>query len=129
MTKYPSWAWITAEELEADMDPQDNLTIKPADEQQFIHEDVCLTAGEVTYGNGSKFPSWVELHRGWVKALNVLQPNGNWRMARNPVTEVWDLPLSQPVVFPLVLQTRLPRSRNGAPLRITIRSDGTGSAD
>jgi hypothetical protein len=133
--RFPNWQNAYEEE---GLPGQDETTLRPADNQQTIDDDVSFTAGDVIFANGQPARAllgllcgeldWVyvyprpEQDECWVLGYDV--PSQRW-VAKN---EDWFLrgkgilrtPVEDLGVFPLRIVSRLPLQRSGRIIVVEI---------
>jgi hypothetical protein len=133
--RFPNWQNAYEEEGLPD---QDETTLRPADNQLTIDDEVSFTAGDAVLASGQTVPSllgvlcsevgWVyvypkpEQDECWVLRFDV--PSGRW-VAMN---DDWFLespgtlrvPLDDPALFPVRVSSRLPLERSGEIIAIEI---------
>ena len=133
--RFPNWQNAYEEEGSPG---QDETTLRPADNQQTIDDDVSFTAGDAIFANGQPAPAllgllcgeldWVyvyprpEQDECWVLGYDV--PSQRW-VAKN---EDWFLrgkgilrtPVEASGVFPLRIISRLPLQRSGRIIAVEI---------
>ena len=135
--QYPNWEYALDEEGEPG---QDETTLRPSEEQQFISSDVAFTVGIAVQADGARLPAFLEVINAELSGINVFpSPTESWsvRLLGTPalwvcITNDW-LPLEErgPVaspddnrIFPLYVESRLPLKPSGAQLTTTIIPEG-----
>lgn len=135
--RFPNWQNAFGEE---DLSNQDETTLRPADNQETIDDDVTYTAGDAVFASGQICPALLCVQSGEVGWINVYPdaqqmecwivrfdvPNAKW-VAMN---DDWFLeegvilrvPLDDPDVFPLRVTSRLPLQRSGELIVIDIEN-------
>ncbi|MCR4415583.1 MAG: hypothetical protein NUV77_24490 [Thermoguttaceae bacterium] len=139
LEKYPNWEYALDEE---DVPGQDETTLRPAENQSLITEDVAFTAATVWLNDGRECPAIIELCRGVAGVQFFL--DGRWyRLVRcvdrfeqferwEPFVEDWlpeeerspSVSLSDQAFFPLRFSSRLPYYPTSLPIRTRILPDG-----
>jgi hypothetical protein len=121
--RYPNWENAFDEE---DFPDQDETTLRPADNQDNIDDDISFTAGEAVLANGRNVPAllgllssqvdWIYVYPNpdedvcWVLSFHM--PSKSWKA----MSEDWFLqsgglvhvPVGDSSVFPLHVTSRLP---------------------
>jgi hypothetical protein len=141
LEQYPNWEYALDEES---IEGQDETTIRPSAVQSELVLGVAYTAGFVTQANGERLPAILELECGkiegvtvytkgyWAWALRRLGRAGAW----TPITYEW-LPeferppsvlLSDPTIFPLIIESKLPASTGNPPVSVSIQRSSTLAA-
>jgi hypothetical protein len=126
--RFPNWQNAYEEE---GMPGQDESTLRPADNQQTIDDDVSFTAGDAMLASGQSAPAllWVlcgelysvcvypepEQDNCWVLGFDVpsrrwIAMNDDWSLQVRGILRV---PVEDPGVFPLRITSRLPLRRSG----------------
>lgn len=138
LNKYANWEFALGEEH---IDGQDETTLRPANEQAYISENVAYTAAVATFASGLKRPALIEIFTGTPNGINVFKNDDEvWRICYDylekkwiPFIEYWlpererglTVSMSDKTVFPLVIESRLPYKRKGKPIHFIVKSDGT----
>jgi hypothetical protein len=133
LKRFPNWEYALDEE---GIPGQDETTIRPAQVQDHLADDVAFTAGTVTLATGTQLDALLEVacgaisgvtvHYGidWMWSLRKLGKPARWQ----PIDFAW-LPMTQrppPIsledahIFPLDVVATLPVEPGGAPQRIRI---------
>jgi hypothetical protein len=137
--RYPNWQNAYDEEGLPD---QDETTLRPADNQESIDDDVSFTAGDAVLANGESVPAmlgvlsgkleWVYVYPDpslddcWVLSFDV--PSQRW-VAMN---EDWFLqsagiiraPVNDASIFPIRVTSRLVLQHTGEKIEIEIEDPG-----
>lgn len=141
LERYPNWEYAHDEES---IEGQDETTIRPSAVQSDLASGVAYTAGSVTQANGERLPAILELESGkiegvtvytrgaWAWALRRLGRAGAW----TPITYEWlpeserppSIELSDPTVFPLVIESKLPASIGKPPVSVFIQRSSSIAA-
>ena len=137
--QYPNWENALDEE---GTEGQDELTLRPAEVQDHIGGDVVYTAGTVKCADGAVLRALFAIgyERDVVAVFGFVAENTAWCISygvggirrwradddswlpeneRGPAVSFDDTK-----VFPIVIESQLPRERDGKPHRFEIRSDG-----
>lgn len=140
LEEYPNWEYALDEE---GIEGQDETTLRPAQNQSTIGEDIAITAGTAWLNDGRECPAIIEM----IDNVEGLQfcLEGRWRRVVRwsgrtgeferwepfvehwlPETERHFLPLSldDDNFFPLRFASRLPFHKTSAHIRIKILVDG-----
>ena len=132
--RYPNWQIAYEEE---GFPGQDESTLRPADNQELIDQDVNWTAGDVVYSDGRKFAAFLAIIDGetccvvnvypqydrnmfWSLACNASEwvaCNGDWSLEADWYLAV---PLDEPGIFPLRVTSRLRLKISGMPISLEI---------
>lgn len=134
--QFPNWEYAFDEEGEPD---QDETTLRPSDERQFVIE-FGFTAADLEQANGRCVPALLAVNGDPDGLTAFTSDTGGWSVQRlgTParwvcIVEDW-LPKAERApsvsfedasVFPLLVRSRLPSRESGKPLQFAIRSDGT----
>jgi len=137
--RFPNWQNAYEEEGFPD---QDETTLRPADNQETIDDDVSFTAGDAVLANGQIVPAmlgvlscelgWIYVYPDpsldvcWVLSFHV--PSQRW----TAMNDVWFLqgdglvrvPVENSSVFPIRVTSRLPLQRKGEIITLEIESPG-----
>ncbi len=121
--KYPNWQYALEEE---DLPDQDETTIRPADNQRSIDDDVCFSAGDAISAGGATFPALLYLISRELDSIYVIpdpKKNDCWILQFEDDSKRWVVcndedspstdgilaaPLDEPGMFPLRVTSRLP---------------------
>lgn len=134
--RFPNWQNAYEEET---LDDQDETTLRPADNQQAIDDDVSFAAGEAVLAGGQKLPALLALVTGeidyvyaypnpsrdecWVlrsdlEGENWVAMNEDWFLE---IQGILPVPLQTPGLFPMRVISRLPLASTGRVIDIEIR--------
>jgi hypothetical protein len=137
--RFPNWQNAYEEE---GLPGQDETTLRPADNQQMIDNDVSFTAGEAVMANGQRFPAmlgvlsgelgWVYVYPEpsqdvcWVLSFHVPSQrwaamNDDWFLQGSAVMRV---PVGDSAMFPIRVASRLPLERTGEIIAAEIEDPG-----
>ncbi len=137
-TRFPNWENAYDEE---GVPGQDETTLRPADNQQTIDDEISFTAGDAVLANGGSIPAflclldcepgWVYVYPGpqqdicWVLRYDVLKRqwvamSDEWFLQGS--SEVVPVPVDSPGIFPIRVSSRLPLAATGKPLVLEIAS-------
>lgn len=137
--QYPNWEPALEEEGEPD---QDETTLRPAEEQQFVIE-FGFTAGEVEQANGHRLPALLGMCDEVDAVTAFTSEAGGWsiRLLGEParwvcIVEDWkpeaerspSVSFEDTSVFPLLVRSLLPTRPTGKLIAFQIRADGTIAA-
>lgn len=130
--RFPNWQNAIEERGEPD---QDETTLRPADNQQFIDDHVSFAAGDAEFADGLKFPALLSLVAGELAWVYVYpEPNRDvcWAVRHDdpsqrwvPMNESWFLqddeglmpvPLDRNGGLWMRVTSRRPLHRTGQPL-------------
>jgi hypothetical protein len=135
--RFPNWQNAYEEE---GLPGQDETTLRPADNQQTIDDDVSVTAGDAMFASGQSAPAllgvlcseldWVYVYpepkqdNCWVLRFDVpsrrcVAMNEDWFLQVRGILRV---PVEDPEVFPLRITSRLPVHRSGNIIVVEIGS-------
>ena len=127
---------------------QDETTLRPADNQQVIDDDVSLSAADAELADGTRLPALLSLIAGevglvfgyadarrdlcWVLRYNVptrrwMAMNEDWFLRGDPA--LVPVPLDRPGTFPMRISSRLPLAATGRPIVVDIPHPGDTVAD
>jgi hypothetical protein len=120
LSQYPNWIFALDEE---GVEGQDETTIKPETQQSYISEETCFTAAEAKQADTSVRTAIVRLEELLPSAVDVFDGRDWWSVQRGlskkweAVNEDWlpkderrpNVSLSDQRLFPLVVQSKLPR--------------------
>lgn len=138
--EYPNWEYALDEETEED---QDETTLRPCSEKRFIPDDAAFTCGKAGQADGSTFPAFICVFNEEVKPDTVeviLSRKLSYTIVFNisarrwePYASEWEVRAGRslkvepgdPKIFPLRVETLLPRRRDGRPWRLVIHPDGS----
>jgi hypothetical protein len=138
-TRYPNWRNAIEEE---GLPGQDETTLRPADNQQSIDDDVNFTAGDAVRANGQRVPAMLGLlsgELGWVYVYPDPSEDTCWMLSFHMPSQRWvamndDLflqgdgltrvPVGNSGVFPLRVTSRLPLDRTGEIIAAEIEVPG-----
>ena len=133
--RFPNWQNAYEEE---GLVGQDETTLRPADNQRAIDDEVSFTAGNVVFADGRTFPAllgvlcgsvgWVYVYPDpprdecWVLRLD--EPSQRW-VAMNDKwfvqgRGILPVPVADPTVFPLGVTSRLPLESSGEIVSLDI---------
>jgi hypothetical protein len=133
--RFPNWQNAYDEE---GMPDQDESTIRPADNQCTIDDEVSCTAGDAILASGQKLPALLEVQGGelWTVYVYPEPPSPKaWAMSFHTpsqrwvaMNEKWDLqgeealpvPLDDPGIFPIRVSSRLPLEGSSDKIRVEI---------
>jgi hypothetical protein len=134
-SRFPNWEYALDEE---DVPGQDETTLRPADQHEFMIED-GFTAADVELANGHRLPALLSVN-GSVDGLTAFTSDADgWsiRLLGVPprwvcVVEDWlpenerspSVAFSDPGVFPLRVRSRLRAKESGEHLSFTLTPDG-----
>ena len=137
--RLPNWRNSYEEEGLPD---QDETTLRPADNQQTLDDDVSCTAGDAVLANGQTVPAMLAVWSGelgsvyvypdpsenvcWILSFNVpsqrwVAMNDDWLLKGGGVVRV---PVGNSAVFPIRVTSRLPLQGTGEIIAIEIESVG-----
>lgn len=134
--QYPNWEYALDEEGEPD---QDETTLRPSEEQQFVIE-FGFTAADVEQANGRRLPALLAINDDADGLTAFTSDTGGWSVQRlgKParwvcIVEDWlpeaartpSVSFEDASVFPLLVRSRLPSRASGNPVQFAINSDGT----
>lgn len=137
--KYPNWEHALDEE---GVPGQDETTLRPADVQDSITDDVAYTAAAVTFANGSESPALLELNDLRVCGVDLLlEGRGGRRLYVGadgrwiPFEQTWlpeaermpSVALSDPSIFPMRVVSALRSTVTGKRYAFVIKQDGTAT--
>jgi hypothetical protein len=137
LSDYPNWI-LAMEEGRAG---QDESTIKPDRQHQYLSDEVVYTAGNVWFPNDDSFPALIELNDYEPVGIVVYEDEHIWQLTTSEETDflewgsgsdVWTpSPLNSPQVslgdpskFPLRLISVLPESKRVGQIRRVISAKG-----
>lgn len=134
-TRFPNWQNAYEEE---DLPGQDETTLRPADNQQTIDDDVTFTAGDAVLANGDSVPAMLGVLLGELCSVCIypdLSENMCWALQFHVPSKRWvamnddwflqadgimPVPVGNPAVFPLRVTSRLPLQPTGETIAIEI---------
>jgi hypothetical protein len=137
--RFPNWQNAYEEE---GMPGQDETTLRPADNQESIDDDVSFTAGDAILPNGQVVPAmlgvlsgelgWVYVYPDpaqdicWMLSFHVpsqrwVAMNDDWFLQSGGVVRV---PVRGSTVFPIRVTSRLPLQRSGEVIAQEIDDPG-----
>ena len=138
---FPNWEYALDEE---GVSNQDETTIRPAQEQNFLVEGIVYTAGKVTLANGLQLEALLEVDGDEIFGLTVFDgTTWTWVVRKLGKPAQWQaidfswfptearplkVDLSDREIFPLEVVTVLPSKRSGTSARITIPRAGADAA-
>lgn len=135
--RFPNWQNAYEEEGLPD---QDETTLRPADNQQSIDDEVSFTAGNAVLADGQTVPALLVVMSGELDAVHVYPdpsqddcwivsfdvPSGRWRAMNDDwfleTDGVIRVPVGNAAVFPLRVSSRLPLQHTGQIIDVEIRN-------
>jgi hypothetical protein len=105
---YPNWEHAYGEEGRSG---QDESTLKPSRTQNHVHENAGYTAGDATLPSGVTVPALIHLRNGDPAGVTCFGPETIWTLHRELEEVQVDLTPEQLARFPLLVCSRLSRSR------------------
>lgn len=129
--------WQNAYEEEG-LPGQDETTLRPADNQQMIDDDVSLTAGAAVLANGLTVPALLGMlsgELGWVYVYPDPSQDVCWMLSFHVQSERWvamnddwflrsegvmRVPVGNSAVFPIRVTSRLPLQSTGDIIAVEI---------
>ena len=135
LEQFPNWS--NAYDEEGD-DDQDETTLKPHEQQNFIDDHVSFTTADLKTANGAKYVALLEVIAGVPCALDVYDneswilqnrnyPIDQWRSLREPWLpedlKTKEILFDDTSIFPLQVRSRLPRT-NGENIHFQIEMNG-----
>jgi hypothetical protein len=135
--RFPNWQNAYEEE---GILGQDETTLRPADNQRAIDDEVTFTAGDASFASGPTVPAllgvisgelgWIYVYPNpdedlcWILSFDV--PSNQW----TAINEDWFLegggilpaPLDDPTVFPMMVSSRLPLESSGDTIKAEINN-------
>lgn len=133
--RFPNWQNAYEEET---LDEQDETTLRPADNQESIDDEVSLTAGDVTFANGLSASALLEVLCGEVSAVHVYPdpsqercwivtfhvPSNRWQAENDDwflkTPGVLRVPVGNADLFPMRVTSRLVVQRSGEKIEFQI---------
>ena len=119
-SKYPNWAFAYDEE---DREGQDETTLKPANDQDRISEEVDYTAAEAEQADGVKLPALIEMITGKAWGVQVFGGETRWSVQLLGKPGEWKcepgISFKDRSVFHFNVRSRLGR-QDGQPLVLHI---------
>ena len=133
--RYPNWQYALEEETE---EGQDETTLRPADNQQTIDDDVAFTAGDALLSNGTSLSALLGVlsgELGWIYVYPDAQRDECWVLRYDVPSSQWVamnddwfvqgegillVPLEGDGVFPLRVTSRLPLQQTGQSIDMPI---------
>jgi hypothetical protein len=137
--RYPNWQNAYEEE---GLPGQDETTLRPADNQQTIDEDVTFTAGDALFANRHKVPAMLGVlsgELGWVYVYPDPAQDVCWMQSFHVPSQRWTamndhwvlkgpglvrVPVGDSTVFPIRVASRLPLDRTGEIIAVEIEDPG-----
>ncbi|MFN0052766.1 MAG: hypothetical protein ACKV0T_11285 [Planctomycetales bacterium] len=143
-SRYPNWKNAYEEE---GFPGQDETTLRPADNQLTVDDDVSFTAGDAVLSNGKIVPAMLGVDSGelgWVYVYPEPSSDDCWMLSFNVPSQRWlamndvcllqsggmvGVPVGDSAVFPIRVNSRLPLERTGAIISMEIRDPGPADPD
>jgi hypothetical protein len=142
--QFPNWQNAIDEEGEPD---QDETTLRPADNQQFIDDDVSFAAGDAEFAEGLKVPALLSLiagELGWVYVYPEPDRDACWVVRHDEPSQRWvamneswflegdeglmPVPLDRSERLRMRVTSRRPLLATGRPLVAEISLSGSPAA-
>ncbi len=135
LDRFPNWQNAYDEE---GMPGQDESTLRPADNQSTIDDEISCTAADAILADGRKLPALLEVLCGeaWVVYVYPEPPSAKtWALRFDTPSQGWaamnekwflqgeedlPVPLNDPGVFPIRATSRLPLKRSNEKIRVVI---------
>ena len=126
--RFPNWQNAYEEETLPD---QDETTLRPANNQETIDDDISFTAGDVTFANGQSAPALLEVLCGELSSVHaypdpqqekcwILTFHGPWNRwrAKNDdwflqIGSILRVPVENVDLFPMRVTSRLVLQQSG----------------
>lgn len=138
LSRYPNWENALDEE---DVPGQDETTLRPAEEQQMIPGEVAYTAGEIVQADGTRRAALIALDDDGPNTIfGYVTESDGWTVMTlgkpsrwSCIVEDWkpeaerspSVRFDDPLVFPLVVRSRLPLQRSGRRVAFRLGADGS----
>lgn len=137
--RFPNWQNAYEEEGFPD---QDETTLRPADNQETIDDDVTFTAGDALLANGQTVPAMLSMlscELGWIYVYPYPSKDICWVLSFHVPSQRWTamnddwflqsgglvrVPVENSSVFPIRVTSRLPLQRTGEIIALEIESPG-----
>lgn len=134
---FPNWQNAYDEEGLPD---QDETTLRPADNQQTIDDDVSFTAGDAILSSGQTLPAGLCVVSGELDSISVYPEPGHddcWVLSYHVPSQRWvamnedwflqlggvlRVPVGDSTVFPIRVTSRLPLAQSGEVITVEIDS-------
>lgn len=131
--KYPNWEYALDEE---GVEGQDETTLRPELEQNYITDDTAFTAGRVKQADGTIRDAIIELIDETAYGVDVfINTSTTWRVVKSPsgwipfdqnwLPEKDRMPvvkLADKSIFPMQVSTILPVKGTGKQVEFTVRN-------
>lgn len=131
LASHPNWEFALDEE---DVPGQDETTLRPCADQEFITPDTAWAAGSLTFADGSRVIILMDVFSGDVLDVAVLESDeASWLIRRRNTAEPWRIyqpdqaiakdalaSRSHSPLFPAMARSHAVRQQDEQPIEITI---------